>query len=142
MHLIFHPAKDAEFGVLRAKSSQPGGRGGTIDVGRVPRKGPTAWKGQQAMITDVNWTKGLIVVLHSPELSCYTKTLPPDYISKKGRRYDIPKIFIRVVTKPDLDYYMNAIRYGVATFLGNQRHRPKIDLRTSNLKCRICKTFG
>ena len=69
MHLIFHPAKDAEFGVLRAKSSQPGGRGGTIDVGRVPRKGPTAWKGQQAMITDVNWTKGLIVELHIPELS-------------------------------------------------------------------------
>ena len=84
MHLIFHPAKDAEFGVLRAKSSQPGGRGGTIDVGRVPRKGPTAWKGQQAMITDVNWTKGLIVELHSPELSLYRIKFCSHEISKKA----------------------------------------------------------
>ena len=101
MHLIFHPAKDAEFGVLRAKSSQPGGRGGTIDVGRVPRKGPTAWKGQQAMITDVNWTKGLIVELHSPELSLYRIKFCPQEISINGLRGDIPRIFIRVATKAD-----------------------------------------
>ena len=113
MHLIFHPAKDAEFGVLRAKSSQPGGRGGTIDVGRVPRKGPTAWKGQQAMITDVNWTKGLIVELHSPELSLYRIKFCPHEISKKGLRGDIPRIFIHVATKADWNYNMNANCYSV-----------------------------
>ena len=53
------------------------------------------------MITDVNWTKGLIVELHSPELSLYRIKFCPHEISINGLRGDIPRIFIRVATKAD-----------------------------------------